>query len=247
MSRLKEASLTLNLAKREFGKAIVTYLGKQVGQGQVRPVTAKVQAILDFPVPETRRQLRRFLGMCGYYRGFCKNFASVVAPLTTLTSPSQSFVWTELCQDSFEAAKMLLCSALVLAAPNFRQPFKIEVDASMHGAGAILVQEDWKGVDHPVCFFLKKFNKRQLNYGAIEKEALGLLWALQHFEVFAGSSSTPVQVFTDHNPLVFLSRMRNHNSRLMRWSLMTQEFNIEVHHIKGSDNIVADALSRAGM
>lgn len=77
-ARLKDASLTVNLAKCEFGKAVVTYLGKQVGQGQVRPLTAKVQAILDFPVPTTRRQLRRFLGMRGYYRGFCKNFATVV-------------------------------------------------------------------------------------------------------------------------------------------------------------------------
>lgn len=233
--------------KCEFGKAMVTYLGKRVGQGQVRPLAAKVQAILDFPVPETRRQLRRFLGMCGYYRGFCKNFASVVAPLTTLTSPSKSFVWNELCQDSFNAAKALLCSAPVLSAPNFTRPFKVEVDASAQGAGAVLVQEDDNGVDHPVCFFSRKFDKHQVHYSTIEKETLALLWALQHFEVYVGSSSDPVKVFTDHNPLVFLSRMRNHNSRLMRWSLLMQDFNVDVHHIKGTDNIVADALSRTGV
>ncbi|KAF7657930.1 hypothetical protein LDENG_00020310, partial [Lucifuga dentata] len=79
--RLRAASLTLNLAKCAFGKAIITYLGKQVGQGQVCPITAEVQAIVDFLVPQTRRELRRFLGMCGYYRGFCKNFSDVVAPL----------------------------------------------------------------------------------------------------------------------------------------------------------------------
>lgn len=245
--RLREASLTVNLAKCEFGKAMVTYLGKHVGQGQVRPLAAKVQAILDFPVPESRRQLRRFLGMCGYYRGFCKNFASVVCPLTSLTSPSKSFVWTDACQESFDAAKALLCSAPVLTAPDFSRPFKVEVDASAHGAGAILVQEHEEGVDHPVCFFSKKFDKHQLHYSTIEKETLALLWALQHFEVYVGSSPTPVQVFTDHNPLVFLSRMRNHNSRLMRWSLLMQDFNVEIRHIKGANNIVADALSRAGV
>lgn len=79
-TRLSSANFTINLAKCEFGKARVTYLGKVVGGGEVRPVEAKVEAICNFPVPGTRRELRRFLGMVGYYRAFCKNFASVVSP-----------------------------------------------------------------------------------------------------------------------------------------------------------------------
>ncbi|KAI2646195.1 Transposon Ty3-I Gag-Pol polyprotein [Labeo rohita] len=82
--RLSAASLTLNLKKCEFAKASVTYLGKQVGNGQVRPLDAKIAAVLEYPIPTTRRELRRFLGMVGYYRCFCKNFSSVVAPLTRL-------------------------------------------------------------------------------------------------------------------------------------------------------------------
>lgn len=85
-SRLAGASLTLNLAKCEFAKATVVYLGKMVGQGQVRPVDAKISAVMEFPVPKNKRELRRFLGMAGYYRGFCHNFASVVSPLTNLLS-----------------------------------------------------------------------------------------------------------------------------------------------------------------
>ncbi len=71
--RLSDVSLTLNLAKCEFGKAVVTYLGKCVGQGQVRPVDAKIECNVGFPAPKTKRELRRFLGMTGYYRDFCKN------------------------------------------------------------------------------------------------------------------------------------------------------------------------------
>ncbi|CAI5677731.1 unnamed protein product [Oreochromis niloticus] len=126
--RLADASLTLNLAKCEFAKATVTYLGKQVGFGRVRPVEAKVEAILSYPAPATRRELKRFLGMTGYYRCFCKNFAVVVAPLTKLCSPKIPFGWSGECQHAFESAKSLLCSAPVLAAPNFSQPFKLEVD-----------------------------------------------------------------------------------------------------------------------
>ncbi|KAL6490059.1 hypothetical protein MHYP_G00004040 [Metynnis hypsauchen] len=242
--RLEKASLTLNLAKCEFAQATVTYLGKRVGQGQVRPVDAQISAILHFPVPSTRRELRRFLGMAGYYRCFCKNFSTVVTPLTSLLSPSKSFDWNSDCQHAFDNVKALLYSTPVLAAPDFSKPFKLEVDASAVGAGAVLLQEDDSGVDHPVCYFSRKFNKHQLNYSTIEKETLALLLSLQHFEVYIGSCPLPVTVYTDHNPLVFLSRMYNQNQRLMRWSLIVQEYDLEIKHKKGSDNVVADALSR---
>ncbi len=244
-TRLFNASLTLNLAKCEFAKATVTYLGKQVGQGQVRPVAQKVQAIVDFPVPQTKRELRRFLGMAGYYRAFCRNFSDVVLPLTNLLRSSQKFVWSDECQHAFKSVKALLCSAPVLSAPDYLRGFKIEVDASASGAGAVLLQDDDDGVEHPVAYFSKKFLSHQKNYSTIEKEALALLLSLQHFEVYVGSSSIPVLIFTDHNPLIFLSRMRNANQRLMRWSLFIQDFNLEICYKKGKDNVLADALSRS--
>jgi hypothetical protein len=242
--RLVEASLTLNLAKCEFGKAMVTYLGKQVGHGQVRAVDAKISAVLSYPVPTSRRELQRFLGMAGYYRCFCKNFSVVVNPLTSLCSTRIPFVWSTECQYAFEAAKSLLCSAPVLAAPNFFRPFQLEVDASASGAGAVLIQGGEGDVCHPVCYFSVKFKHHQLNYSTIEKETLAMLLALQHFEVYVGASPSPVVVYTDHNPLVFLTQMYNHNQRLMRWALLAQGYNLEIRHKKGTDNVVADAVSR---
>lgn len=242
--RLAAASLTLNLVKCEFGKATVTYLGKQVGHGQVCPVDAKVTAVLAYPAPKTRRELRRFLGMAGYYRCFCRNFSVVIVPLTSLCSPAVPFVWTDECQHAFEAVKSLLCCAPVLTVPNFSLPFKPEVDASATGAGAVLLQDGEGDVCHPVSYFSVKFKKHQLNYSTKENETLALLLALQHFEVYVGYNSSPVVVFTDHNPLVFLSQMYNHNQRLMRWALLVQGYNLEIRHKKGADNVIADALSR---
>lgn len=132
-----------------------------------------------------------------------------------------------------------------MSAPNFSLPFKLEVDASAVGAGAVLLQEDSQGIDHPVAYFSRKFDKHQLRYSTIEKETLALLYALQHFEVYLASSIKPIKVFTDHNPLVFLSRMYNSNHRLRRWSLIVQNYNLEIVHKKGSENVLADALSRA--
>ncbi|XP_076843961.1 uncharacterized protein LOC143488888 [Brachyhypopomus gauderio] len=242
-ARLARASLTVNLAKCDFARATVTYLGLQVGHGHVCPLAQKVKAILDFPRPTTRRELRRFLGMMGYYRGFCKNFSTVAEPLTALLSPKATFRWPPDAQAAFNSVKSLLCSAPVLKAPDFAKPFKLEVDASGVGAGAVLLQED-KGLDHPVCYYSHKFSECQTRYSTIEREALALLLALRHFEVYVGSSTSPVVVYTDHNPLVFLSRMYNQNQRLMRWFLIMQEYNLEMRHKKGADNKVADALSR---
>ena len=242
--RFSDAKLTVNLAKTEFCHANLTFLGHVVGQGQVKPVEAKVQAITDFPVPSTKRQLMRFLGMAGYYRKFCNNFSAIAEPLTKLLSKRTKFVWNNDCQKAFDKLKAILKSEPILLAPNFEKAFKLAVDASDVGAGSVLLQEDDNGVDHPVSYFSKKFNRYQRNYSTIEKECLSLILALQHFEVYLSSSSTPIVVFSDHNPLTFIHKMKNKNQRLVRWSLLLQEYNLDIRHIKGKENI-PDTLSRA--
>lgn len=242
--RLSEACLTVNLAKCDFAKATVTYLGKVVGQGTVCAVEAKVSAITKYPVPTTKKELQRFLGLVGYYRSFCKNFSTVVAPLTDLLKGKARYVWSDVCQQAFGNVKSVLSSPPVLAAPCMVRPFQLHVDASDVGTGAVLFQADGSGVDRPVSFYSKKFNSFQLNYSVIEKETLALIWALQHFDVYVGSS-VPLVVYTDHNPITFLHSVCCPNRRLMRWMLYLQAYCLDIRHIKGSDNVVADALSRA--
>ncbi|XP_076029782.1 uncharacterized protein LOC143018307 [Oratosquilla oratoria] len=179
-------SLTVNLAKSEFGHARITFLGHVVGKGEVQPIAAKITAILHYPAPSDKKGVMRLLGMAGYYRRFCPNF-SVVAPLTDLLSAKTSFKWTQACQDSFESVKALLANAPVLRAPDLQRPFTIHVDASE--VGAMLLQEGEEDrVLHPVCYFSKKFLKAQRNYATIEKEALALIMALEAFRVYVGST-----------------------------------------------------------
>ena len=204
-----------------------------------------MKAISDFPVPTCKRQLMRFLGMAGYYRKFCDNFSVIAEPLTNLLSKRAKFIWTNDCQKAFDILKAILKNEPVLLAPNFAKEFKLAVDASDTGAGSVLMQEDGNGVDHPVSYFSKKFNKHQKNYSTIEKECLSFILALQHFEVYLTSSPSPIVVFSDHNPLIFIHKMKNKNQRLLRWSLLLQKYNLDIRHIRGKDNIISDALSRA--
>ena len=188
-----------------------------MGQGQVKPVEAKVEAISDFPVPSGKRQLMRFLGMAGYYRIFCNNFSVVAEPLTNLLGKRVKFIWTDNCQKSFEKLKGILKSAPVLLAPSFDKEFKLAIDASDVGAGSVLLQEDHNGVDHPICYYSKKVNKHQRNSSTGEKECLSLILALQHFEVYLASSIAPIVILTDHNPLTFIHKMKKKkNQRLIR-------------------------------
>ena len=134
----------------------------------------------------------------------------------------------------------------MLAAPDFNKGFTLMVDASDVGdvgAGAVLSQPEAEGVNKPVSFLKKKKKilKNQRNYSTTENETLALILALEHFDVYVSGSRHPVKVFTNHNPLTFLN---NKNQRLTRWTLLLQEYNLDISHVPGKDNIVGDALSR---
>ena len=242
--RLSESKLTVNLKKCEFVQAQVVYLGHVVGSGVVRPNDAKVHDIVNFAQPQSKRELMRFLGMAGYYRRFCKNFTEVVYPMNQLLAKGQKFVWTEACNTAFENVKAMLASKPVVLAPDFSKEFILQVDACDIGAGAVLLQSDSEGVLHPVCYFSKKFNDCQTRYSTVEKETLSLILAINHFEVYLCNACSPIKVFTDNNPLTFLAKMKNKNSRLTRWSLILQEYDLDIKHVKGTDNVIADTLSR---
>ena len=225
LQRLKEVGLTINLCKTSFCQATVTYLGHIVGNGNIRPKTANVEAILKYPVPNSKKSLRKFLGMTSYYRRFCRNFSSVANPLTNLLSLKCKFIWSTECQSAFDQLKLLLANDPVLQSPDFSKLFILQVDACDSGAGGVLFQKSAAdGLLHPVSYTSSKFKKHQMAYSTIEKELLSLVLALQKFECYL-IGAEKIEVFTDHNPLVFLEQTKTHNQRLLRWALYLQGFN----------------------
>ena len=129
----------------------------------------------------------------------------------------------------------------ILRPPDFSNPFSLAVDASDVAIGAVLFQEVDE-IEHPICYFSKKLDCHQKRYSTVEKEALGLILSVRAFSVYFGS--TPVRVYTDHSPLQFLQRMSAHNQKLLRWSLELDQYNLDVRHRPGKDNIFPVLLSR---
>ena len=243
LTAIEEARLVINLKKCEFCQAQITYLGHKVGFGQVIPKESNIKAILDFPPPQNKKEAMRFIGMVGYFRRFVPNFSQLAAPITSLFKKRVSFSFDTNALEAFNRLKAILVNKPVLMAPDFGRPFKLAIDASDIGVGAVLMQEKGE-VDHPVSYFSKKLDKSQINYSTIEKELLALVLSLRHFEVYVNNGFNPIRIYTDHNPLVYINKFKNKNKRLTRWSLELQDYDLEIFHIKGADNKVADALSR---
>ncbi|XP_076041903.1 uncharacterized protein LOC143025779 [Oratosquilla oratoria] len=238
-----------------IGKAkIITKLDLMSGYYQM-PLSDEAKRVSSFitpsglyqykalAAPANRKAVQRFLGIAGYYRRFCPNFSKLAKPLTDLVSPKVKFKWTLECQEAFDKIKSILTSKPVLHGPDFSKNFTINVDASDAAAGAVLMQEH-DGILFPVCYMSAKFKKYQRHYSTIEKEAAALLMALEKFDVYVGNNPQKITVYSDHNPLVFVNNMKNKNMRLTRWWLALQPYNLEIKHVSGKNNVIADSLSR---
>lgn len=242
--RLSNANLSINLEKSRFCVPEVSYLGYILSSNGLRPNPDRVEAIVNFERPNSLRSLRRFLGMCNYYRRFISNYSEIVRPLTDLLKDKPKSVrWNDMAEASFIKIKELLISAPILTNPDFNKPFAIHCDASDTAIAGVLTQS-YDGIDKPVAYFSQKLNGAQQRYFATEKEALAVLNSIQKFRCYVEGS--PFTVFTDASALTYIMRSSwRTSSRLCRWSIELQRHDMTIKHRRGVDNIVPDALSRA--
>ena len=241
-TRLKGANLTIKLKKCVFASDNCTYLGYKIGQGGVRPEEGKIKAVNEMSRPQTKKQIRTFLGMTGYYRRFVRDYATITAPLTELIKKNlpEKIEWSEAAEEAFCRLKKVLISAPLMMNPDFSRSFILQTDASGYGVGAVLSQGE--NGDQPIAYFSKKLLPRERAYSTIEKECLAIILAVKHFKAYL--LGRPFMIQTDHRALRWLHQFREKNSRLTRWSLILQPYTFVVEHKKGRDNANADALSR---
>ncbi|CAH1242223.1 GIN1 [Branchiostoma lanceolatum] len=245
LTRLRNARLTAKPSKCHFAMRVVPLLGHVVGGGQVRPDEEKVRAVREFPRPETKKDVRAFLGLTGYYRRFIPQYAQIAAPLSDLTGKRkpQMVQWMGECEESFKTLKGKLCQQPVLQSPDFERPFILQTDASERGIGAVLSQKTGEGEEHPIVYVSRKLLPREQNYSVPEKECLAIKYAVESLRYYL--LGREFEIMTDHHPLKWLDQMKDKNQRLSRWSLSLQPYRFVVTHRAGTANANADALSRA--
>ncbi|XP_054875465.1 uncharacterized protein LOC129351003 [Amphiprion ocellaris] len=215
LSQIQQAGLTLNPAKCQWAKEEAMYLGYRLGRGEVRPQMDKVEAIRSCPRPHTKKEVRSFLGLAGWYRRFVPQFTTIAAPLTALTAKDQRnpVAWSEDCETAFETLKTHLCSSPVLRSPDFNQRFLVQTDASAVGLGAVLAQGP-PGEERPVLYMSRKLLPRETRYSTVEKEGLAIKWALESLRYYLLGREFDLE--TDHRALTWMNSMKDHNSRLTR-------------------------------
>ena len=243
ISTLEKKGFTIKLSKCHFARDSVEFLGHRVGNGKIQPQQAKIQAIQEFQVPTTKKALRAFLGLLGYYRRFIPDFANRSAILTDLTRKQHPdrLNWTEAHQNAFQELQQALVDAPVLLPPDPNLPYVLTTDASGRGIGSILSQIV-QGDEHPIAYFSRKLLPREERYAITELEALAVVASVKHFAPYLLGAD--FVVITDHRPLTFLTTMKNGGPRLTRWALALQPFSFTVVHRPGAANSNADGLSR---
>jgi len=244
LSTIREAGLTRNLNKSEFCKPAVKLLGHIVGSGVKRADPERLTAITAMPRPSTKKEMRRLLGVLGYYRKYIPQFAHIAKPLTDATHKEapNSIVWRDEHEQAFVELQNKMCSPPLLVFPQIGVQFVLHTDASGLTVAAALGQCDKDGREHPIAFASQKLSGSQLNWAIIKKEAYAIIWALNKFrDIVFGAH---IVIRCDHNPLQYIRECAPKSAKLLRWALALKEFDVDVQYTKGSHNVVADYLSR---
>ncbi|GBG65021.1 hypothetical protein CBR_g49090 [Chara braunii] len=241
LSLLRQHRYKVNLEKCEFGRTKILYLGHEVSEEGIRPEDAKVASIRDWPRPQTVTEVRSFLGMCGYYRNFVKNYSTVASPLTDVTRLDTPWDWSDECEGAFKKLKYALMNHEVLMVPDPQKPFIVTTDASQFGIGAVLAQQDGKKL-RPIEYMSKKMPSKKLAKSTYERELYALYKALVHWRHFLLGRFFYLRI--DHQTLKWIKTHPALSDALKRWIEVIEQYDFKLEYLKGEYNKVADALSR---
>ena len=228
-------------SKCAFGQPEIKFVGFIVKDNGVRPIPDKLQVINNWPKPKTVKHVRSFLGICGFYHRFIPAFASIATPLTNLLHKNKRWSWGASEDKSFGNLKRQLLQHVVLAHPDPLPPYHLYTDASETGTGAMLCQPDVFGHLKLIACTSRKLNPHERNYVTHEKELLALVDALKKWRHYL--QGPKVQVFTDNTCLKNIQTVPKPSTRQVRWIQFLQSFDLDIHHIPGRTNVVADILS----
>ena len=262
LSRLTKYNLKVKPEKCQLFHKQLRYLGHLVSQEGISPNPEKTRVIEDWQTPKTETELRQFLGLASYYRRFVPGFAKIATPLHNLLGepehkkrkgkrkPQNNSLpfperWDDTCDVAFSELKQRLVSAPILGYPDFTKLFVLETDASSHGLGAVLSQDQEGG--RVVIMYasrgLRDAEKNMQNYSSMKLELLALYWAIaiKFRDILIGGEFT---VFTDNNPLSYLQSTAKLGATEMRWAAELANFKFDIKYRSGKSNGNADALSR---
>jgi hypothetical protein len=200
----------------------------------VRGLGVDPQKVAEWAQPASCSDVRRFVGLANYYRKFVSDFAGLAAPLTALCRPRARFSWGPAEQQSFDALRAALTSALVLRVWDPTRPTRLLTDVSELAVSAILEQPDDAGAFHPVAFESRKLTQPERSYPPHLLELLAVVHALKTLRPYL--LDKPFELHTDNASLQCLQQQRHVSHHQARWLNLLAEYQYGVVHIPGRTN-----------
>lgn len=238
-----EYGLQINWKKAHLICRSITYLGHTIENGQVRPASEKIDAVMRFPEPNCVKQLHSFIGLASYFRKYIQNFASIARPLTDLLKKDTSFEFNKEQRCAFNCLKERLTTKPVLQIFNPRLETEMHTDASCLAYAAILMQRsNDDGGLHPVYFMSRKTNDAEKKYSSYELESLAIIEGVKKFRHYL--YGIHFKIVTDCQAFQMTLKKKDLCTRVARWALLLQEFDFVVEHRSGTRMKHTDALSR---
>ena len=238
MEAAKRHGLVFNSEKCKIRAKSISFFGNIYSEDGIRPDPTKVNDIHKMPTPQSKEDLQRFLGLMTYMGSFIPNLSTLAAPLRDLLKKDAAFIWEEDHEETFQRVKASITERSI-AYYDANKPLELEVDASMKGLGACLVQDG-----RPIAHASKTLTLTEANYSNIEREMLAVVHGVERFSTYLyGRSFT---IVSDHQPLEIICRkpLTAATPRLQRLLLKIQGYDFTVKYRPGEQMVISDSLSR---
>ena len=245
LNACQKEGLVLNSKKLELRRERVTFFRAEYSAQGMHPDPKKVQGITEITVPTDKQQLQSFLGMVDYMGTFIPNLSHHTELLRAMLKKDNIFHWEEQQTRSFQQVKTLIAKANTTPLRYYDRnlPVTVQVDASLRGLGACLIQQH-KGKDQLIAFASKSLMDAETRYANIERELLAIVFACQRFSTYLLGRSFIAE--SDHKPLemIAMKNLANAPPCLQRMLLELQRYNVTIKYQPGKEMQLANALSR---
>ena len=236
LKTLAAHGIKIKVKKCEFFQQEVTFLGHIMNAEGIRKSGEYVKKVKNYPRPETVSDLRRFLGLVNLYRKFIKQCSGISKPLREVTgrAKKKKIDWTSERMEAFEKLKEEVQKDISLTYPDYSEgaeKLELFVDASDSAAGACLMQKQ-AGVYRVIGYGSMCFSTTQQNYSTIERELTAIRLGVENFKSFI--YFIDFVLYTDHKPLIYMSNMCGHNSRIHRTLQELSEYNYVIKMLTGN-------------
>lgn len=232
--------LKLNAEKSRIGPTLLPYIGRLIGPTSIQIDPDRLGPLLQLRAPQTKEELRSFLGLANYFSEFVSNLAIRAGPLWDLLHDDVVYAWSTAHQTAFEDVRNAIGNAPILAQFIPGAVIVIRPDGSSFGIGGVVFQINPDSNKYEILFFFgRKLTDAEAKYSTIEIECLGVVTGIDKARPYIMST---VIVITDHSNLQFLGH--SSNRRVQRWAIILSEFDLTIIYRPGRDNAIADCLSR---